>query len=396
MLNTRSCDDQETDDAVLDCLAQLTSRVNEQLDQLYPVLPRQDVAEALLGADSSWRTAPADVRAQVAARCHSGMIAPMRWLIDRGGQRWRPGLMLQTMDVLGADGHRLSPLAAAMEMTHAGSLVVDDIEDHSPMRRGHPSVHEQYGTPAALNAGTAAYFALSTALTHCLPEETGLRGTALDVYMTALLAAHTGQSLDIQGHAPQMDAAVASGDNRHLLQTLRLTYRLKSGAVEGTCLQIAALASGAAPAVQLALKEYGTAMGCAYQISDDVSDLTGVQRAGRATKQPGEDLRNGKVTMPLAHAVTLLSRPARRYLWEAVRHGGADSATVRQVTDELAACGAVAACADQARDSLRAAWRQLQPLLPASPATDMLHAIVQYVINRNLPQPTSPPPISSR
>ncbi|WP_320784548.1 polyprenyl synthetase family protein [Streptomyces sp. CRN 30] len=219
----------------------------------------------------------------------------------------------------------------------------------------------------------------------------------MDVYTAALLAAHAGQSLDIQGHAHQMDLAVAAADPRPLLETLRLTHRLKSGAVEGACLRIAALAGGASPAVQHALNEYGTAVGCAYQISDDVCDLTGVPRAGQATKRVGEDLLNGKVTMPLAHAVGLLPRRRTRHLWDEVARG-TDAAGVRRIAEELRACGAVDACADEALSTLERAWRRLAPLLPdTADDNEALHAIARHAIRRNLsptehtgPEPTGP------
>ncbi|WP_320773820.1 polyprenyl synthetase family protein, partial [Streptomyces sp. CRN 30] len=170
---TRAGSDEET--AVLAHLADLTGRVEKHLRRLYPALASEDAAASLLRADSSWHTLSPSVRTDVAERLHAGMVAPLRWLTDRGGQRWRPGLMLHTMDVLGAD-ERLGLLAAAVELAHAGSLVVDDIEDRSPVRRGHSAVHERYGLPAALNAGTAAYLALSTAVARCLPERDGRRG----------------------------------------------------------------------------------------------------------------------------------------------------------------------------------------------------------------------------
>lgn len=186
----------------------------------------------------------------------------------------------------------------------------------------------------------AVYFALlSQAVGETIPHtpqgtasaDTAVRAEMYDAYLSGMLAAHAGQALDIQGHHREFDEAAATAENRTLLDCLRVTYSLKSGAMEGVSLQIAALASGATREPARALREFGTAMGTAYQTSDDVADLYGVPRNGRATKRVGEDLHNAKVTMPLAHAVALLPPDRLRQLWDLISRGGAAPETVREV-----------------------------------------------------------------
>jgi geranylgeranyl pyrophosphate synthase len=365
-------------------LDSLTVRVDAQLRRLFPTHPDEELADLLVGADAHWSALPAEARRHLTARVHGGMVAPLRRLIDLGGRRWRPGLVLHAIDVLGGDAERLGPLVAAMEVTHAGSLVVDDVEDEAPVRRGRPTAHMRFGTATAVNAGTASYFTLNRALSACLPDDHVLRGRVLGCYLTALMAAHTGQGLDIQSHTREMDDALATGDNRLLLACIRQTHRLKSGAVEGAFLEIAAMACAATPRTQEALGAFGTEMGTAYQISDDVADLRGVRRAGTPTKAIGEDLCNGKVTMPLAHAVALLPPDRIRALWHRVRDGGERPDTVHRAVAELERCGALEACAREARQTLERTWCQLRPLLPPSPDADVLYRITRHVIERNL------------
>jgi geranylgeranyl pyrophosphate synthase len=373
-------------------LAGLTTRVNVQLARFYPADPSIGLLEGPGRAERGGSAVPRQTREHLARRVHEAMSVPLRELIESGGQRWRPGLMLHTIDMLGGDAERFGPLVAALEAIHAGSLIVDDVEDGARLRRGRPSAHEVFGMPTALNAGTAAYFALSRAIGDAIPHipqgaadpEAAVRADAYQAYLSAMLAAHEGQALDIQGHHREWEEALGRGDNRTLLDCLRVTYGLKSGAMEGASLQIAAMVSGATRTVADALREFGAAMGTAYQISDDVADLYGVPRNGCATKRIGEDLHNAKVTMPLAHAVTLLPPARLRQLWDQISDGRAEADAVREFIVELERCGAVAACAHEARTQLDEAWRTLEPQLPDTPLAGYLHAIAWHVIQRNL------------
>jgi geranylgeranyl pyrophosphate synthase len=259
-------------------LADLSARINVQLARFHSAYPPVGLLEGPDRVDGVRGAVPRRTREHLARRAHEGLAVPLRELIDSGsgGQRWRPALMLHTIDFLGGDAERFGQLVAALEAIHAGSLIVDDVEDGARLRRGRPSVHEAFGMPTALNAGTAAYFALSQAIGEAIPHipqdtastHTSVRAEMYDAYLSGMLAAHAGQALDIQGHHPEFDEAVAAADNRTLLDCLRVTYSLKSGAMEGVSLQIAALASGATLELARALREFGTAMGTAYQTSD--------------------------------------------------------------------------------------------------------------------------------
>ncbi|MGW4893202.1 polyprenyl synthetase family protein [Kitasatospora sp. NPDC004240] len=308
-------------------------------------------------------------------RLHRALAEPVRHLVDAGGRRWRPTLLTRIVDLLGGDGERFGVLAAALELAHTGSLVIDDIQDGSTMRRAKPTAHEVYGLPGALNAGTCAYFAFDRAVTLCAPEDPALQGRLREVILAALRAAHAGQALDIQGHRHEMEQALATRDNGPLLELVLATHRLKSGALVGACCQVAAIAAGAEAALGRALLHWGTALGTVYQITDDVADLRGVTDEGGAlTKQVAEDLRNGKVTLPLAHAVALLPRATAEELWATIRDGDATEAAIHTARNTLLECGAVTASERDADRLYAEAWRTLEPLLPRALDAAHLHA----------------------
>ncbi|EEB96902.1 hypothetical protein MPER_03878, partial [Moniliophthora perniciosa FA553] len=88
---------------------------------------------------------------------HHHLFAPVRHITERGGKSWRSYIVLACLSALGKDPEPFKPLLAAIELLHTGSLVIDDIQDESPTRRGVTAVHHVWGVPTAINAGTAAY-----------------------------------------------------------------------------------------------------------------------------------------------------------------------------------------------------------------------------------------------
>lgn len=317
----------------------------------------------------------------------AALSAPVRHLSDVGGKTWRPYSAAAVLEMFGTGADRYRPLLAAIELLHIGSLIIDDVQDSSPLRRGRPAAHTVYGQALAINAGTAAYFAFDRVLRDTVADDPELRLRIYEVYLLGLRAGHAGQALDIAGHTAAMDHAVDSGDPTLLLERLRTTHRLKSGIpARGTC-EIAALLAGADRDQIRATGDYFEAMGLAYQISDDVADLYGVTTAadrahGRAAKRACDDLHQGKVTMPLAHAVGLMPPSALRALWAGVRGGATDSRSIEAASRALRDCGAVAACENEAEQLVELAWNANARHWPHTQHKVMLRAVGWYAARR--------------
>ncbi|MEH6373294.1 polyprenyl synthetase family protein [Streptomyces sp. KLMMK] len=327
---------------------------------------------------------------------YAGLVLPVRHLTDLGGKPWRSFASACVMALFCEAGDRYRPLMAVAELLHTGSLIVDDVEDASPMRRGGPTVHEVFGAPTAINAGTAAYFVFDRVADDVLPDDPALRLRVHRAYLRALRAGHAGQALDIAGHEQAMDTAVATGDASVLLQRLHSTHRLKSGLPVRMFAEASALLSGAGEAETAAVGAYFEALGVAYQISDDVADLRGigtVRHGGRrrAAKRVAEDLLNGKVTVPLAHAVPLLPADRLRAVWESVRGGRATPRTAEAVAAVLTECGAVDAARAQARALLEEAWPALDRALPPTMPKAILRGLGWYAAERedDVPDPSA-------
>ncbi len=156
-------------------------------------------------------------------------------------------------------------LAEVLESIHAGSLIVDDIQDGSRERRGSPTLHEKYGVPLALNAGNFLYFQPFSLIESLgLPERTELRVYRL--CHEAMLNAHLGQALDL-------GTDILSVHPSKMTQVCETTSRLKTGSLTSLGLCLGAALAGADDATLSALKTFGDNFGIALQRFDDIGNL---------------------------------------------------------------------------------------------------------------------------
>lgn len=215
----------------------------------------------------------------------------MAYALLLGGKRSRPLLVYATGEALGVSGKALDHLAAAVECIHAYSLVHDDMPemDNDELRRGHPTVHKKFGADLGLLTGdalqTLAFDILST-------PDIGLDPQAQIKCLNYLAASSGfegmcgGQAMDLHYEGSDLD-----------LETLRLLHRKKTGALIKAAVMLPAIAAGTLPSVQYdALERYAAYTGLAFQVWDDVLDVTGsTEKLG---KTAGADQALGKCTYP--------------------------------------------------------------------------------------------------
>jgi geranylgeranyl pyrophosphate synthase len=223
----------------------------------------------------------------------SALLGPARAFLARPGKRFRAELATVGWQMAGG-GRPPAALGALVEILHAGSLIIDDIEDGSAERRGAPCLHRQVGVPLALNAGNFLYFwpfALISQL--ALPERGELRLRRM--LEQTLLCAHAGQALDLGASLP----ALSRDEVRRIVPA---ATELKTGRLTEFAAAAGAVALEAPAPRARALAEFGRALGVALQMLDDLGNLR-----GRAPDRHGEDLRLGRPTWPWAWAAERLS-----------------------------------------------------------------------------------------
>ena len=223
-----------------------------------------------------------------AAGAAAELVDAMRYALLGGGKRLRPLLTLAACRACGGAVESALPAALATEMIHAYSLVHDDLPamDDDDLRRGRPTTHKVYGEAMGILAGDA----LQTRAFEVLARGS-LPGATIAAQVATLAAAAGpagmagGQALDLAAEGRPVDAdAVARID------------RMKTGALLTACFELGALAAGAPEALRARLVRCGELVGEAFQIQDDILDLTAsTEQLG---KTAGKDLAQGKATWP--------------------------------------------------------------------------------------------------
>jgi farnesyl diphosphate synthase len=246
-------------------------------------------ASAVEQALSHWVSVSALASAQDSPP--EALLASMRYAVLDGGKRLRPLLVLAAADAAGgsdAPGQAALRAACAVELIHAYSLVHDDMPcmDNDVLRRGKPTVHVQFGEAAALLAGDALQALAFELLT---PEDAGMPA-GQQARLCRLLARAAGCA----GMAGGQAIDLASVGLALTEVQLREMHRLKTGALLQASVMMGAACGDASPAATQALQRYGAAIGLAFQVVDDILDVT----ADSATlgKTAGKDADQNKPT----------------------------------------------------------------------------------------------------
>ncbi|PIE19109.1 MAG: hypothetical protein CSA66_03055 [Proteobacteria bacterium] len=306
-------------------------------------------------------------------------VVPVREITDRGGKGWRSYAALACCDVVGGDSRDFVHWLAMPELMHVGSLIVDDVQDGSTVRRGGPTCHTVHGDAIAINAGTSCYFMGQHMLQGTqVSDADKLR--LYNLYFEALRAGHAGQAADIRGLDEYMPKAVESGQSDEIEGRLLAVHRLKTAAPAGSLARMGAIVGAGTEAQVEGLGRYFESVGLAFQIVDDVLNLRGFERG---LKQCGEDIAHGKVTLPTVKAMSRLPHDDRVWIWETIRSKPQDQAVIDAVIAKLEGCGAIDACAQQAEELIESAWARLQPLVEDSIVKIMLRSFGWYVLQRH-------------
>ena len=240
----------------------------------------------------------AALEAWVPADAPAGLGQTMRFGVLDGGKRLRSLLVLASCQAVGGERHAALRAAVAVELIHAYSLVHDDMPcmDNDVLRRGKPTVHVKFGEAQAMLAGDAMQALAFEVLT---PDE-GV-SPELQARLTALLARSAGHAGMAGGQAIDL-ASIGHSLNEAALRDM---HRRKTGALLQASVMMGAACGHTTVATRAALSDYGAAIGLAFQVVDDILDVT--QSAATLGKTAGKDLHHNKPTY-----VTVLGLQAAR------------------------------------------------------------------------------------
>lgn len=221
------------------------------------------------------------------------LVAAMRHGVLNGGKRLRPLLVMESAALFSADGEAAARVAAALECVHCYSLIHDDLPamDDDDLRRGQPTVHKAYDEATAILAGDA----LLTLAFDILADEATLLAAESRLALVLSLARAAGAGGMVGGQMFDLQAADAPPNEAGIIRL----QAMKTGALIRFACEAGAIVAGAPAAERERLAEFGSAIGLAFQLADDLLDLT--SDAGTMGKATGKDAAAGKATLAALH-----------------------------------------------------------------------------------------------
>ncbi|GAB3356825.1 MULTISPECIES: polyprenyl synthetase family protein [Giesbergeria] len=275
------------------------------------------------------------------------------YIIAAGGKRLRPALLLMVSGALGyAQAHRFS-LAAVVEFIHTATLLHDDVVDDSTLRRGRPTANETFGNPASVLVGDFLY---SRAF-QMMVEVGQMR--IMEILAEATNIISEGEVLQLMN---MHDASLSA-------EGYLLVIRSKTAKLFEASARLAAVLAGSSAEVEQACATYGQALGTAFQIIDDVLDYDG--DPAELGKNLGDDLREGKATLPLIIAMQQGTPEQAAIVRHAIENGSADR--LEQIVTIVRETGALLA----ARDAAAAEAQRAMTALTQLPTNDYSACLLQ-------------------
>jgi octaprenyl-diphosphate synthase len=284
------------------------------------------------------------------------------YIVSSGGKRLRPMLLTLCAHACDYQGQNHIPLAAIIEFIHTATLLHDDVVDESDLRRGKQSAHAVWGNAASVLVGDFLY------------SRSFQMMVGLDSMRIMEVLAETTNTI-AEGEVQQLlNLGDPEVDQRRYMQVIEnKTAKL----FEAAC-RLAAIISDRSFEIESALAVYGNRLGSAFQIADDVLDYTG--EAGTMGKNAGDDLAEGKPTLPLILARERCSEEDRKLLDSAILNGGIDDLkpilNIIEETDSLDSAMAIAT--ERAVEA-----RQAIGILPESSWRTALEQLTDYSISRD-------------
>jgi octaprenyl-diphosphate synthase len=320
------------------------------------------------GSSSGLSIIDADMRqvdAVIVQRLDSGVPlvgSVSQYLITAGGKRLRPSLLLLCCGALGCQSVQRFNMAAVVEFIHTATLLHDDVVDDSALRRGRATANAAFGNPASVLVGDFLY---SRAF-QMMVDAQSMR--IMQVLADATNVIAEGEVMQLMNmHNAELDEA-------GYLQVIRS----KTAKLFEASARVGAILAQATPEIEEACAEYGQALGTAFQVIDDVLDYAG--DAAVMGKSVGDDLREGKATLPLIAAMQRGSAAEAATIKLAIETG--DLSMLEKIVAIVKNTGALDIARDAARQEALRAITAAQRL-PNTPHTECLIQLASQLLERN-------------
>ena len=305
-------------------------------------------------------------------------IAEPIWdMLDRGGKRWRPALFLLICEALGKDSDYCLDFSIIPEVIHNGTLVIDDIEDSSELRRGKPCTYKIFEIDISVNAGNAMYYLpllpLMAQKANLTPET---QRDVYEVYVQEMINLSMGQAMDIAWHR-----GIANADELGEEDYLQMCA-YKTGTLARMAAKMAAVLAGANKPLVEKLGRFAESIGVAFQMQDDVLDLTGIEFA-KKKGGVGQDITEGKRTLMVIYTLKKANSADKKRLIELLNMHTSDQKLRDEAIALMQKYNAIEYVKRTAARLVEESWSDVDKLLPTPEAKEKLKAFAEFLIKRN-------------
>ena len=305
------------------------------------------------------------VDAVIRQRLHSEVVLVRQvaeYIIQSGGKRLRPALVLLAAGAMGYRGTHHHEMAAVVEFIHTATLLHDDVVDESALRRGRNTANAMFGNAASVLVGDFLY---SRAFQMMVSVD-NMR--VMRVLSDATNVIAEGEVLQL------MNCHDADVDEARYLQVIRY----KTAKLFEAAAQLGAILGGGSEEIERGLADYGMHLGTAFQIIDDVLDYSGAE--AETGKHLGDDLAEGKPTLPLIYVMQHGTAEQAALVRNAIEHGGRDDFAA--VLAVVRSCGALDHARRVAESEALLAANAISAL-PASQYNDSLLQLRAFAVSRS-------------
>lgn len=291
--------------------------------------------------------------------------------LDRGGKRFRPVLSMISCEAVGGDQTNVLKAATAIEIFHNFTLIHDDIEDNSLMRRGKPCVHIEYGIPLAINAGDGLliYAWKSIIESELTPEQ---KVKAQSIIVKAFTKVLEGQGTELGWHTFN-EWNITEDDYLKMIKG-------KTGELIAASCELGCYLGGGNEEQITALKEFGMSIGISFQVQDDILNLIGEEE--KYQKEIGGDITEGKRTLMVIDTLSKCTPSEKEYLIKILDSHTTNQEEIIKVIELMKKYGSIDKSIKYAKKLIIESKDNLRKVLTDNPGTNKLMQMADFFINR--------------
>jgi len=307
------------------------------------------------------------------------IVAEPIWdFLDRGGKRWRPSLFLLVVEALDRDPDEFLDFAIIPEVVHNGTIMVDDIEDDSEFRRGKPCTHRLFGLDVAINAGNAMYYLpLLPLIKNRDKISVDKLSKIYEIYVREMVNISFGQAVDIAWHK-----GLANADKVTEAQYMQMCA-YKTGTLARMAARIAAVLCDASEDTVERLGRFAEAVGVAFQIQDDILDLSSSEFAEKKGGR-GQDITEGKRSLIVIHTLEKATLRDKKRLIEILNMHTTSQKLRNEAVRIMKKYDSISYAKEFARKMVVESWKEVDKILQPSSAKEKLKAFATYLVERKI------------